>query len=104
MVILKSFFTNHIISRLLILFSNQMANIFVFSYLIFIFGIDKFGQFSIALIYTQISIILIEWGYQTHATEKLKKSRESLFNYFIQTTLIKVVFVIFYINIFFLII
>ena len=81
-----------------------MANIFVFSYLIFIFGIDKFGQFSIALIYTQISIIIIEWGYQTHATEKLKKSRESLFNYFIQTTLIKVVFVIFFILIIFFLI
>lgn len=70
-----------------------MTNIFVFSYLIFIFGIDKFGQFSIALIYTQISIIIIEWGYQTHATEKLKK-KDSLFNYFIQTTLIKLVFII----------
>ena len=81
-----------------------MTNIFVFSYLIFIFGIDKFGQFSIALIYTQISIIIIEWGYQTHATEKLKKSRESLFNYFIQTTLIKVVFVIFFILIIFFLI
>ena len=101
MVILKNFFTNHIISRLLLLFSNQITNIFVFSYLIYIFGIDKFGQFSIALIYTQISIIIIEWGYQTHATEKLKKTKDSLFDYFVQTTLIKIVFVIFFILIIF---
>lgn len=101
---LSNFYTNHIISRLLILLSNQIINIFVFSYLIFIFGIDKFGQFSIALIYTQISIIIIEWGYQTHATEKLKKSYDFLFNYFIQTTLIKLIFIVFFIlMIFFLI-
>ena len=89
---------------MLLLFSNQITNIFVFSYLIFIFGIDKFGQFSIALIYTQISIIIIEWGYQTHATEKLKKTKDSLFYYFIQTTLIKLIFVIFFILIIFFLI
>lgn len=94
---IKNFFTNHIISRLLLLLSNQITNIVVFSYLIFIFGIDKFGQFSIALIYTQISIIIIEWGYQTHATEKLKKSNDFLFNYFVQTTLIKLIFIVFFI-------
>lgn len=78
-----------------------MTNIFVFSYLIFIFGIDKFGQFSIALIYTQISIIIIEWGYQTHATEKLKKIKDYLFNYFIQINLIKLIFAFFFILIIF---
>ena len=96
-LIIKNIFLNHISSRLILLFSNQITNIFIFSYLIFIFGIDKFGQFSIALIYTQISIIIIEWGYQTHATENLKKTNNFLFLYLIETTIIKIIFIIFFI-------
>lgn len=78
---------------MIILAINQTGNLLILTYLIFIFGLDKFGDFSVGLIYSQISIILIEWGFQTHATENLKsKSKFEPFQYFINATLIKIAF------------
>ena len=77
--------------RLSIVFINQAINLISFTYIIYLMGIETFGEFSKGLILIQISIIILEWGFQNHSAEILNKdtSHEKQSQYFLQTYLIK---------------
>ena len=83
--------------RLSIVFINQAINLISFTYIIYLMGIDTFGEFSKGLILIQISIIILEWGFQNHSAEILNKdtSHEKQSQYFLQTYLIKFILFVF---------
>ena len=79
--------------RLSIVLINQVINLISFAYIIYYLGIETFGEFSKGLVLIQISIIVLEWGFQNHSAEILNKDTnpDQQSQYFWNTCLIKLI-------------
>lgn len=90
---IDKFITKSLFDRLSIVAINISINILIIFYLLNIYGLEKFGLISKGLIVINLSILILEWGFQTQATELLTKNNfdKSFQSYFIYSCILKVI-------------
>lgn len=90
---IDKFISKSLFDRLAIVAINIFINALVIFYLLDIYGLEKFGLISRGLIIINLSILILEWGFQTHATELLTKNNfdKSFHSYFICSSVWKLI-------------
>ena len=90
---IDKFISKSLLDRLAIVAINIFINTLVIFYLLDIYGLEKFGLISRGLIIINLSILILEWGFQTHATELLAKNNfdNSFHSYFMCSCIWKLI-------------
>ena len=96
MTSIKSLFENFLSLSLLQIFSYVFP-LFVYSYLVYVIGAEKFGLIFLIFSFIQYFIILCDYGFDLSATREIalnRHNKNSLSNIFSSVILLKIIFVL----------